>query len=38
VGASRPAQVEANASASGITLGEDTLRAADEALGDVVER
>jgi aryl-alcohol dehydrogenase-like predicted oxidoreductase len=38
VGASRPEQVEANASASGITLSEDTLRAADEALGDVVVR
>jgi len=38
VGASRPAQVEANASASGITLSEDTLRAADEALGDAVVR
>jgi aryl-alcohol dehydrogenase-like predicted oxidoreductase len=38
VGASRPEQVEANASASGITLSEDTLRAADEALADVVVR
>jgi aryl-alcohol dehydrogenase-like predicted oxidoreductase len=38
VGASRPEQVETNASASGITLSEDTLRAADEALGDVVVR
>jgi aryl-alcohol dehydrogenase-like predicted oxidoreductase len=38
VGASRPEQVEANASASGITLSEETLRAADEALGDVVVR
>jgi aryl-alcohol dehydrogenase-like predicted oxidoreductase len=38
VGASRPEQVRANASASGITLGADTLAAIDEALGDVVER
>ena len=36
VGASKPEQVEANASASGITLGDDTLRAVDEALADVV--
>ena len=38
VGASKPEQVKANASASGITLGDDTLRAVDEALGDVVVR
>lgn len=38
VGASRPEQVHANASASGITLSADTLRAVDEALGSVVFR
>ncbi|MHB8241320.1 MAG: aldo/keto reductase family protein [Solirubrobacteraceae bacterium] len=38
VGASRPEQVHANASASGIVLSEDTLTAIDEALGDVVVR
>jgi aryl-alcohol dehydrogenase-like predicted oxidoreductase len=38
VGASRPEQVHANASASGIVLGEETLAAIDEALGDVVVR
>jgi len=38
VGASRPEQVHANASASGITLSADTLAAIDEALGDVVVR
>jgi aryl-alcohol dehydrogenase-like predicted oxidoreductase len=38
VGATRPEQVRANASASGITLGEDTLAAIDEALGAVVQR
>jgi 1-deoxyxylulose-5-phosphate synthase len=38
VGASRPEQVHANASASGITLGDETLAAVDEALGDVVVR
>jgi 1-deoxyxylulose-5-phosphate synthase len=36
VGASRPEQVHANASASGITLSPDTLAAVDEALGAVV--
>jgi aryl-alcohol dehydrogenase-like predicted oxidoreductase len=36
VGASRPEQVRANASASGITLDAQTLAAVDEALGDVV--
>jgi 1-deoxyxylulose-5-phosphate synthase len=38
VGASRPEQVRANASASGIELSEDTLAAIDVALGDVVYR
>jgi len=38
VGASRPEQVHANASASGIALDEGTLAAIDEALGDVVVR
>jgi aryl-alcohol dehydrogenase-like predicted oxidoreductase len=36
VGASRPEQVEQNASAAGITLSDDTLRAVDEALAGVV--
>jgi aryl-alcohol dehydrogenase-like predicted oxidoreductase len=38
VGASRPEQVHANASAAGIELSADTLEAIDEALGDVVIR
>jgi aryl-alcohol dehydrogenase-like predicted oxidoreductase len=38
VGASRPEQVHANASASGIVLDEDALAAIDTALGDVVQR
>jgi 1-deoxyxylulose-5-phosphate synthase len=38
VGASRPEQVHANASASGIALDAQTLAAVDEALGDVVVR
>jgi aryl-alcohol dehydrogenase-like predicted oxidoreductase len=38
VGASRPEQVRANASASGIELDEETLAAVDAALGDVVIR
>jgi 1-deoxyxylulose-5-phosphate synthase len=38
VGASRPEQVHANASASGIELDEDTLVAIDAALGDVIVR
>jgi aryl-alcohol dehydrogenase-like predicted oxidoreductase len=38
VGATRPEQVHANASASGIVLGDDTLAAIDEALGDAVVR
>jgi aryl-alcohol dehydrogenase-like predicted oxidoreductase len=37
VGASRPEQVEQNASAAGITLADDTLRAIDDAVGDVVQ-
>jgi aryl-alcohol dehydrogenase-like predicted oxidoreductase len=36
VGASRPEQVHANASASGIVLSEDTLAAVDEALGELL--
>jgi aryl-alcohol dehydrogenase-like predicted oxidoreductase len=38
VGASRPEQVHANASASGVVLDAETLAAVDEALGDVVVR
>jgi len=38
VGASRPEQVHANASASGTELSPDTLAAIDEALGDAAER
>ncbi|HXR28026.1 MAG TPA: aldo/keto reductase family protein [Solirubrobacteraceae bacterium] len=38
VGASRPEQVHANASASGIVLSNDTLAAIDAALGDGVMR
>jgi aryl-alcohol dehydrogenase-like predicted oxidoreductase len=38
VGASRPEQVHANASASRIVLGADTLAAVDEALGHAVVR
>jgi 1-deoxyxylulose-5-phosphate synthase len=38
VGASRPEQVHANASASGVTLSDDTLAAVDEALGEVMVR
>jgi aryl-alcohol dehydrogenase-like predicted oxidoreductase len=38
VGASRPEQVHANASASGIELGADTLAAIDDALGEVMVR
>jgi len=38
VGASRPEQVHANASAAGIELSADTLAAIDTALGDVVVR
>jgi aryl-alcohol dehydrogenase-like predicted oxidoreductase len=35
IGATRPEQVHANASASGIELSSDVLQAIDEALGDV---
>ncbi|MHB8533352.1 MAG: aldo/keto reductase, partial [Solirubrobacteraceae bacterium] len=38
VGASRPEQVDANASASGIELDEQTLAGVDAALGDAVVR
>jgi 1-deoxyxylulose-5-phosphate synthase len=38
IGASRPEQVHANASASGIVLSEETLAAIDEALAEVVVR
>jgi aryl-alcohol dehydrogenase-like predicted oxidoreductase len=38
VGATRPEQVHANASASGIVLDDSTLAAIDEALADVVVR
>jgi 1-deoxyxylulose-5-phosphate synthase len=38
VGASRPEQVHANASASGVTLSAETLAAVDEALGEIVVR
>jgi len=38
VGASRPEQVHANASASGVTLSADTLAAIDDALADVIVR
>jgi aryl-alcohol dehydrogenase-like predicted oxidoreductase len=38
VGASRPEQVHANASASGVVLDADTLAAIDVALGDVIVR
>jgi aryl-alcohol dehydrogenase-like predicted oxidoreductase len=38
VGASRPEQVHANASASGVVLSADTLAAVDDALGDLLGR
>ncbi len=38
VGASRPEQVRANASASGIELDDETLAGVDAALGDAVLR
>jgi aryl-alcohol dehydrogenase-like predicted oxidoreductase len=38
VGATRPEQVHANASASGIVLDDETLVAIDEALGEVIVR
>ena len=36
VGASRPEQVHENVAAAGVVLGDDTLAAIDEALGDVM--
>jgi len=36
IGASRPEQVDDNAKASGVTLGEDVLRAIDAVIGSVV--
>ena len=36
IGATRPAQVDDNAAAAGITLDADTLAAIDDALGDAV--
>src|SRR5690606_38365167 len=38
IGATRPEQVADNVKASGVTLDEDTMRAIDAALGDVVFR
>jgi 1-deoxyxylulose-5-phosphate synthase len=38
IGASRPEQVHANASASGISLSPDALAAIDDALGDAIAR
>ena len=38
VGASRPEQVRANATASGVTLGGDVLAAIDAALGEIIIR
>jgi len=38
VGASRPEQVHANASASAVRLSADTLAAIDDALGEVAVR
>jgi aryl-alcohol dehydrogenase-like predicted oxidoreductase len=38
IGATRPEQVHENAAAAGVRLSDDTLRAIDEALGDVVVR
>jgi aryl-alcohol dehydrogenase-like predicted oxidoreductase len=38
VGASRPEQVDENVAASGVELGDDVLRAIDEALGQTVIR
>ena len=38
VGASRPEQVHANASAAGVTLSADILAGVDDALSDVVVR
>jgi aryl-alcohol dehydrogenase-like predicted oxidoreductase len=36
IGATRPEQVEENAAASGIELDQETLRAIDDAVADVV--
>jgi aryl-alcohol dehydrogenase-like predicted oxidoreductase len=38
VGASRPEQVRANASASGVKLSADILEAIDDALAEVIVR
>ena len=38
VGATRPAQLEDNVKASGVTLGADVLARIDEVLGDAIER
>lgn len=38
VGASRPEQVTDSATAAGVVLGADAMRAIDDVLGDVVER
>ncbi len=38
VGASRPEQVHENVAAAGVTLSDDTLRAIDDALGEVAVR
>jgi aryl-alcohol dehydrogenase-like predicted oxidoreductase len=38
IGASRPEQVHDNAGAAGVVLDDSTLKAIDEALGDVVVR
>jgi aryl-alcohol dehydrogenase-like predicted oxidoreductase len=38
IGASRPEQVHANVTASGVELGDDMLTAIDAALGDVPVR
>lgn len=38
IGASRPDQVAANATAAGVTLAPETIKAIDAALGDFVER
>src|SRR5215207_1903897 len=38
IGASRPEQVTDNVKASGASLGDDVMKAIDEALGDVVTR
>jgi aryl-alcohol dehydrogenase-like predicted oxidoreductase len=38
MGATKPAQVNENAKASGVVLSEDVLKAIDVALGDLPER